>query len=277
MTAATLGMLLLLLLAAEPAGAPAAGLPADPDFRIGPGDVLEIEVVRDPASSGRLVVDGRGGVEHPLLGRVEVEGRTCDEVRARLQEGLAEGFIHSPRVIVRIAEYRSFRVTLLGEVREPGLYHLRGKTGVLDLALAAGISGTVPSAAEVMRVLADGSVQRTAVNLAAVVKGDARDVTLERGDLVVLGGSVTAASGVTIVGEVKTPGVFQLSPGETLLGVVLRAGGPTEFARRNGTRIYRGGQAPIEVRLADVLDDGDRKKDVPVAPGDLVVVPSGPF
>lgn len=258
------------------AGAPHL-LPADPAYRVGADDVLEVEVLRDLSSSGRFVVGGDGTIHHPLLGPVIAGDRRCAEIADDIQRRLADGFVRSPRVTVRVAEYRSFRVSLVGAVRAPGIHFLRGPAGVLQLALAAGgTTGPVPPSAVIVRH-DGGRVERVPVDLAAILRGARADVTLQRGDLVVVGESddVTPGSGVTVVGEVKSPGVFSVAPGDTLLALILKAGGTTDFAKRNGTRVYRGdGAKPIEVRLADIVDSGDREQDIKVQAGDLVVVPS---
>lgn len=259
-----------------PAPATASG------FRIGPGDVLQVDVWQEPAISGRFTVGANGGIEHPLLGAFSVKGKTADEAAAALRTALADGYLREPRLTVAIAEHKSFQVSIVGGVRQPGVHQLHERSDLFSLVLlAGGFQSGLPGNATVLRARADRAQPDViAADLAAFVRsGDpAHNPALQPGDLVFVDGSesvvVTPKTGVTVVGEVKTPGVYEAG---SLLGVILRAGGPTDFASRNGTRIYRENAAPVDVRLSDLLDRGDRKQDVVLEPGDLVVVPSRLF
>jgi polysaccharide export outer membrane protein len=85
---------------------------------------------------------------------------------------------------------------------------------------------------------------------------------------------------IKVVGAVKTPGVLQYRDGLTALDAVLYSGGFTEFAKQNDVLVVRKeGDAVknIEVRLKDIMKDGDITKDVYLRPGDLIVVKTGMF
>jgi polysaccharide export outer membrane protein len=83
---------------------------------------------------------------------------------------------------------------------------------------------------------------------------------------------------VRIIGEVNRPGIYVLKSGYTVLDVILEAGGFTEFASPNRTRIVRGegeGKQEIYVKMKEVMKSGDRNLDTYLKPGDTVVVPEG--
>jgi polysaccharide biosynthesis/export protein len=83
-------------------------------------------------------------------------------------------------------------------------------------------------------------------------------------------------SQVKVVGQVAHPAPLPYRSGMTVLDAVLAAGGMTQFAAGNRTKIVRtenGKQVEIKVKLDDIVNDGDIKQNVEVRPGDLVVVP----
>lgn len=85
---------------------------------------------------------------------------------------------------------------------------------------------------------------------------------------------------VRVLGAVNRPGVYPLKPGYTILDAILDAGGFSEFASPNRTRLVRGeGDAKriIRVRMKDLMDSGDRAKDESLQAGDMVVVPEAVF
>lgn len=258
-----------------------------PDFRVGPGDVLAVDVWQEPSISGKFTIAADGIINHPLLGRVAVAGKTSEQIGQDLQAALRDGYVKNARVSIKVDEFRSFRVSVVGAVKQPGVLFLRGRADLFSvLLLAGGADAGVPGDVTVVRAQSGGAAPGIlSANLAEYLRsGDTRqNLALEPGDLVFVrgataGASIDPARAVTVVGEVKSPGVFELSGNDTVLSIVLRAGGPTEYAARNGTRVYRaGGARPVDVKLADILDHGERKKDLGLKAGDLVVVPARLF
>src|SRR3972149_9632292 len=86
----------------------------DADYRVGPGDVLEVEVYDDPDLSGLVTVQHGGEISFPLLGDVEVNGLTAREARGALTLLLAKDYLVDPQVAVRVKEHRSQWITLVG-------------------------------------------------------------------------------------------------------------------------------------------------------------------
>lgn len=253
-------------------------------FRVGAGDVLQIDVWQEPEISGKFTVGNGGAIDHPLLGPFKVSGRTAEEISADLRTALGNGYLKNPRLAVQIVEFKSFRVSVVGGVKQPGVLFLKDRGDLFSALLQAGGFDKEPGPVTVLRMRA-GRDQPDVISADPAEflrSGDAlHNPPLEPNDLVFVPGGTTAAAspktGITVVGEVKTPGVYQVGKGETVLSAVLKAGGPTEFASRNSTRVYRGTAKAMEIRLADVIDKGERKKDVSLEPGDLVVVPGRLF
>ena len=85
---------------------------------------------------------------------------------------------------------------------------------------------------------------------------------------------------VRIVGEAAQPKSLSFREGMTVLDALIESGGLTRFASGNRARLIRregGGDQVIGLRLADLLRDGDISQDLPLRPGDTIVIPQGWF
>src|SRR3990172_571837 len=110
----------------------------DADYRVGPGDVLEVEVYDDPDLSGLVTVQHGGEISFPLLGDIDVNGLTARQVRETLTRLLAKDYLVDPQVAVRVKEHRSQWITVVGDVVRPGKYFLQGSKTLLELLTEAG-------------------------------------------------------------------------------------------------------------------------------------------
>jgi polysaccharide export outer membrane protein len=129
-----------LVLAASGVDQKAANSPAAerPEYRIGPGDVLQVEVWKEPeASTSSATVRIDGVVSLALLGEVQAAGRTTAELRDALTEKYGS-LIRGARVIVLVKEVTSQRVYVIGEVRREGPIRLVAPLTVLQALAEAG-------------------------------------------------------------------------------------------------------------------------------------------
>ena len=128
-------------LAASPTVAgPAAVEPVavDPrEYRIGPEDVLDVMVWKNPdLSRDRIPVRPDGKLSLPLVNDIHAAGLTANELRAQLAERLAP-FIQNPEVSVIVREVHSFKVAVNGNVNMPGQYEVKSEATVLDMLARA--------------------------------------------------------------------------------------------------------------------------------------------
>jgi polysaccharide export outer membrane protein len=109
-------------------------------YRVGAEDVLEISVWREEALKKELLVRPDGGVSYPLIGEVQVAGKTVLEIREEIAKRL-ERFIPDPAVSVAILKVGSQRVYVIGKVNKPGEYPLGRYVDVLQaLSMAGGLT-----------------------------------------------------------------------------------------------------------------------------------------
>jgi polysaccharide export outer membrane protein len=131
-----LGTSALCLSQSIPAGL--EGCPAA--YVIGPEDVLDIAVWNSVELTRTVPVRPDGKLSLPLLDDVQAAGFTPMELRDRLTKALAR-FLANPQVTVVVREIHSVKVSVIGQVKTPGRYELRGRATVLDvLAMAGGLT-----------------------------------------------------------------------------------------------------------------------------------------
>ncbi|HUZ62506.1 MAG TPA: polysaccharide biosynthesis/export family protein [Acetobacteraceae bacterium] len=169
---------LFLLLFPAACSAPGAGLPPLPAagaraYRLGPGDDLRIVVFDSKQLTGKVLVDGAGQVDLPLIGPVRAAGRTTSGLAAAIAAALRQRrmFTH-PAVAVQIASYRPFYI--LGEVSHPGAYPYRpGMTVLGAVSIAGGFTyRAVKSSAAVIRAVDGHAMKGRALPESAVEPGD---------------------------------------------------------------------------------------------------------
>lgn len=133
----SLGSVLVVLPAAAQAPSPSTG-DAGSDYHIGPGDVLQLFVWKEPELTRELTVRLDGRISVPLLGDVEANGRTPAQLAGELSKRFTR-FLEAPQVTLGVAQANSTRFYVLGQVNKPGDFPLSGRTTVLQgLALAGG-------------------------------------------------------------------------------------------------------------------------------------------
>ena len=114
--------------------------PTRPDYVIGPDDELEISVWENAALTRTVPVRPDGKISLPLINDVQAAGLTPMQLQGALAKALTS-FVQAPEVSVIVRAVHSFKVSVIGEVREPGRFELTGHPTVLDmLALAKGLT-----------------------------------------------------------------------------------------------------------------------------------------
>ena len=254
--------LVALLAQAAPAQAPAA-------YRVGPGDVIEVEVDGRPDLSRMPTVQTTGSVWLPRAGDVEVRGLTPAEIARRITALVAGADLAAPRVAVRVAGYHSQFVWVTGAVNRPGRKPLRAGTRLVDALLDAG--GFVQGASGEVVVQRGAGTEGGASETRFRFGGkDPSPEELQRLGLpLVAGDRVTAAlqRWVGVSGAVERPGQYAFEDSLKLSALVdqaklLRTGSDRVILRRAGVE--------QEVDLGDVRSG--RAPDVALQPGDEVVV-----
>jgi polysaccharide export outer membrane protein len=233
-------VLLLLLLAVTPMAAAAADEampPENPSYRLGPNDVIRIQVFGEDDLTVEGKISGDGTMNVPLLGPVRIGGRTAQEVRDEMTTRLAEGYIRQPKVAVYIVRYRNVYVS--GEVKAPGGYpYENGLTVQQAISLAGGLTEKGERRGIRLHRTAEGGSNTIAVDLNTPLFPD---------DTVV----VAPSEKVYVTGEVTRSGGLPYEDGLRLHKAITLAGGFTDKADKRAIKVTRVAQGQAQVIQAD--------------------------
>jgi polysaccharide export outer membrane protein len=193
------------------------------DYRLGPGDVIRINVFNYPEMTTETRIRQTGRITFPLLGEVDLDGLTVAAAEARIADRLRRGgYIAEPHVTLGVLQFRSREVTVLGEVNHPGKYALERPGRILDLLALAGGLITAEAADTVTLLRRDGS--KVTIDVAALLEGDVRqNLAIQGGDTLL----VPKAPKFYVYGEVQRPGAYRLERGMSVTRAISLAGGLT--------------------------------------------------
>lgn len=159
----------------------------DRKYTLGPNDVIEVMVMRHPEVSGEYPINNEGKIQYGFVGDVLLNGLSKEEAAEAIALALSE-YIVSPEVTVKITQYNSKIVYIVGEVFNPGKIYMRGDTiTVREALMQAGLprlSG-VTKKSRLIRPSDDGHPRRKLINVYALLyEGDLRqNAVMEPGDM----------------------------------------------------------------------------------------------
>jgi polysaccharide export outer membrane protein len=194
-------------------------------IELGAGDQISLEVYGQPDMNSTLYVGNDGAISVPLAGPVLVGGVTPVVAAKRVEDALVSGrFLKDPHVTIAVLVGKSQRVSVLGEVRNPGRYLIDPNTSIFDLLAQAG--GTTSESSEIIYILhtdVAGVVQRYSMDLKSLSGASALqpEQRLQSGDQVL----VPRADEFYIYGEVSRPDKYRIERGMTVVEAIARAGG----------------------------------------------------
>ncbi|MGA2834480.1 MAG: polysaccharide biosynthesis/export family protein [Terracidiphilus sp.] len=240
---------------------------------IGPGDMLHVQVFDTAELEQHARVTDAGEISMLLGGSVKVSALTPAEAARAIEKVLLDGhYMLQPRVLVAVEEYATQKVSVLGEVKNPGAVTIGTPRSVLDvLALAGGITDMADR-----KILIERRNSKDRIPYFVSNKPDAAFDTafqIYPGDTLF----VPRAGVVYVLGDVAHPGGYTMTNNEgkiSVLELVARAGGTNNSAVPSHTRLIRKeGDKYIEIALPlSAMQKGNRT-DMPLQPDDIVYVP----
>lgn len=229
------------------------------DYHLGAGDIIKISVYEYSDITTEARISESGNISFPLIGEVNLSGKTVAEAEELIEKGLVDGdFIREPQVTVVIIQFSSQKVSVLGLVNSPGKYSLEGITHVIDLlALAKGTA--IPNASNIANLIhSDGKI--VTIDLDALMAGDmTQNHIVNHGDMLF----VPKSPMFYVYGEVQRPGSYKLEKNMSVTQAISMGGGltprgtdfwPTPVVKRRNSE---GQEQEIEVSGADLLQADD--------------------
>jgi polysaccharide export outer membrane protein len=272
-----------------------AALVSYKDYRVGPEDQLDIQILGQDKLGRTLRVNGQGEITMPLVGVVQVAGLTPQEIEKRLAELYDARFLVNPQVTVAVKEFRHQRVAVTGAVSKPGSYEIIGPRTLLEvLSMAGGLSNRgSESAGDVINVIRHqnapdlvdhlkagaGATQPYApktetmtIDLRRLLSGQdpQLNLTVRNGDVI----HVPFAGTAYVLGGVRKPGNITVKEKLTVSQAVAMAGGVDPILGTDNITIMRfndhGQPISINTNLDNIISRTD--PDLAVKDNDVVVV-----
>ena len=257
------------------------------DYKVGGYDVLDITVYEEPDLSRKNIrVSADGYISFPLIERLKVDDLATSEIEELISLKLAKGqFVLDAHISVIVSGYKSKQFMVLGSVKGPGTYPLQAKERVLDAISRAGGIDFEQGGKQGMIIRTENpntNLEKKIViliDLPGLLKGGDQlsNLLMTNKDLLY----IPKAENFYIIGQVRNPGSYPyLEKKITLVEAISKAGGFTQIAARNRTRIIRveeGVEKIIEIKVDAITKAGKKGQDVPIKPGDVIVVPESFF
>jgi polysaccharide biosynthesis/export protein len=242
---------------------PGTDIPVPDDYKIGPGDTINVQLYGQQTGTYSLPVGRDGTISLPTLGPVNVSGMGFGSVRGFL-EGRVKKQMIGTSAHVFLSELRTARVLVLGDAERPGTYVVAGLSTATTALFASG--GVKPiGSLRTIEIRRDGNLVRKLDLYDVLLKGNtASDVQLQTGDAVFV---PPIGSTVGIEGAVHRPAIYELSREKTVGELVALAGGLSPTADSTSVTVERidssHDRRMISLKLgttdgrAFVLQDGD--------------------
>ncbi|MBA4783554.1 MAG: SLBB domain-containing protein [Rhizobiales bacterium] len=260
--------------------------------KINVGDVLALTMPGEEALTGSFAVSRSGDILLPEVGAVPVADMTIEDAAETIRTELAVAYRNLDRLTVEIKDHQLF-ITVLGFVKTPGQVQLSAEGNIQTAISEAG--GLAPGAQLDRVQLRRGEEVVTFDYKAYLNSGDIGILPpLKPLDVVFVpaspltgsveipftadnlalqgGGNHSQANTIRVFGEVAAPGAYAPKPGQTIVDILLEAGGLTKEASVRNIRVLSEGE-PVELDLNRYLETGDATLLPVVPPAATIVVP----
>ena len=271
-------------------------------YILGPGDQIFLFFYDDNNLSGELTILNDGNIYPPLIGPISINGLTVNQALNKIKKEFSKELI-KPQIQIKITKRRPLVVSVIGEVKSPGIYELNdNKLRVVDaIQSAGGITQTANiKVVKIKRRLPGNNIEYkiTSLNLKdLILKGDmSQNLYLFDGDIIDVKESLSmpdedsklAATNlnpqkieVYILGEVKKPGLTTLKPSTPLSNGILSAGGLDSMRSKKTNieliRLNRNGTIERKKYKLNYSKNISNRNNPPLRDGDTIVVKRNNF
>ena len=235
------------------------------NYKLHIDDQLYVSVYGHSDLEGKVVVGPDGTISLPLIGDVKVVGQTVNEITTKITNKYSE-YIKDPSVNITLEKYQRLAVMVMGEVNNPGTYQLKQGQRVLE---AISRAGGFTENADMSMVKLSRKNTELKIDLEKLINKskNQKNHLLKDGDVIYI---PKASIEVTILGEVRQSGRYQLQKDAKLSDLIARAGGLTSQADRKATYSTKDQVKTIDLSS---LFKGDLKQDPVLKDSDSVYIP----
>ncbi len=229
---------------------------AEQEYLLGPGDIIRINVFKNPDLSLDARVSEAGSISYPLVGSVPVSGLSLPGAERKISQMLKDGgFVLNPQVNILVTTGLSNLVSVIGEVKTAGRYSTEATGGHLSGMLAAA-GGIAPTGGDVVVVTGkrDGKPFHREINIVdmSLSGNPSEDIDLYGGDTLF----VNKAPMFYIYGQVQKPGQLPLVRGMTVIQALAAGGGITGKGTSRGiVRHRRDAKGKVKEESVSMDDD----------------------
>jgi polysaccharide export outer membrane protein len=238
--------------------------------RLGPGDLVEVNVYNVPELASKVRVSNSGDVYLPLIDYVHVDGLTLEEAQTLIQKRLEDGgFVRSPHVTIFVDEANSQSVTVIGEVGKPGIYPDAADRKLYEVISQAG--GFNATASRKIAVIRKNQTDPIRVDLPRNLADDlSGNIDILPGDTI----TVPRAPIIYVVGDVGHPSGLLVDNGTlTVLQALALAGGTNKTAKLGAARIIRKSPTGVVENTLEIKKMLEAKApDVPLQADDILFI-----
>lgn len=234
-----------------------------PDYPLGAGDSIRIQVFQNPDLTVETRVSENGSITYPLIGAVELGGLSIAASEKKIADALKSGgFVQQPQVNIVLIQVRGNQVGVLGQVNRPGRFPLETvNTRLSDMLAAAGGATAGGDDIVIVTGLRGGKPFRKEIDVPALFLGDnsENDIVLSGGDTLY----VHRAPVFYIYGETQRPGAYRIEREMTIMQALAQGGGPTVRGSEYRLRLHRKNPATgVIEKISPELTDAVRPNDV---------------
>ena len=227
------------LFASDPSTfAPGNEVPIPSDYRIGPGDVVEIQLFGQRNESYSLGISREGMIRFPGIGPINAfeKGTSFIDLKNHLREKVREQLGEGVQCSITLGAFRSIRIFLLGEVRKQGAYTVSALSTTINALLSCGGIKESGSLRKIQLKRA-GKMIATLDLYDLLMRGDtSADQPLQPGDVIFV---PVVEKQITISGAVRRPAKYEIMGNETLKSAIDLAGGARDRSVLDIIRLER--------------------------------------
>jgi len=242
------------------------------NYRIGPGDVLSVEVAGEPDLKRKVKVSEQGTIRMPYIDQdLPVAGMSEHQVAELLRDKMTV-ILKDPQVTLFIEEYHARMASIAGEVREPKQIALTREVRLYDLiSLAGGMTDKAGNIVQLIHTRPEDSIE--VIDVRDLVRRPDLNRVIRDGDFV----NVPETGVFYVTGNVSKPGVFPMKETIKLTQAIAMAGGLAMDSKKKEIHLVRATDASLAVTTDQIVNlveiEKDPTRDIILKPYDVIMVP----